>query len=244
MTDHSLYVGYLPLPPRHARMLRIAIPVALWVLLALNAVSVWAMRDPGSAAWNTDDTVTLTGRLVDHGAPVLITDDGETVLLTRDSKRGPFDGPTREGRVEATGFILVRHGRRMLEITQAESERVASRDVGEQLRRAFPSTTPITLRGEILDAKCYLGAMKPGDGKGHKACATLCIRGGVPAAIRIRTPSGAESIALVFGPGFTPFPETLLEYVGDAVECSGKHFRIGDIDAIAVDPTTVRRLSR
>jgi hypothetical protein len=225
-------------------MLRIAIPIALWVLLALNAVSVWAMRDPGSASWNTDDTVTLTGRLVDHGAPVLITDDGETVLLTRDSKRGPFDGPTREGPAEITGFILERHGRRMLEITQAESDRLAARPISERIDRPTPRTTPFTIRGEILDAKCYLGAMKPGDGKAHKACATLCIRGGVPAAIRIRTPNGTESIALVVGPGFTPFAEALLPAVGELVEFSGDLFRIGDIDAIAVDPTTVRRLSR
>ena len=37
-----------------------------------------------------------------------------------------------------------------------------------------------TLAGEIIDPKCYFGAMKPGEGKIHKACATLCLRGGIP----------------------------------------------------------------
>ena len=47
-----------------------------------------------------------------------------------------------------------------------------------------------TLRGEIVDSKCYLGAMKPGDQKTHKACATLCIRGGIPPVLVERLPGG------------------------------------------------------
>ena len=38
----------------------------------------------------------------------------------------------------------------------------------------------VTLKGEIIDPKCYLGAMKPGGGKTHKACAMRCIAGGIP----------------------------------------------------------------
>jgi len=39
---------------------------------------------------------------------------------------------------------------------------------------------PVTYVGEIIDPKCWLGAMKPGSGLVHKACAELCIRGGIP----------------------------------------------------------------
>lgn len=244
MADGSFYVGYLPLPPRHARFLRVCIPVLLWSLVILNAAILLGTRDPGPAAWNTDNTVTLTGAIHDVGVPVVVTDAGETVLLVREGKLGAFDGPAREGPVEISGFILERDGRRMLEITQAESERVAARVVGERVDRMTPRTTPITIRGEILDAKCFLGAMKPGDGKAHKACATLCIRGGIPAAVRIRTPDGRDDIALVVGPGNSPFPAALLEFIGEPVEFSGARFRIGDLDAIAVDPASVRRLAR
>ncbi len=38
-----------------------------------------------------------------------------------------------------------------------------------------------TIEGEIMDSKCYLGQMQPGAGKTHRSCATLCIRGGLPA---------------------------------------------------------------
>ena len=36
------------------------------------------------------------------------------------------------------------------------------------------------LIGEICDCKCHLGAMRPGDGLAHKACANLCISSGAP----------------------------------------------------------------
>ncbi len=244
MPDSPLYVGYLPLPPRHARFLRVFIPVSLWALVIVNASILVAMRDPGAARWATDDTVTLSGRIRDDGAPVLITEDGETVLIVRDSKRGAFDGPTREGPADITGFILERDGRRMIEITQRESARLAARPVFERIDRATPRTTPVTLRGEILDAKCFMGAMKPGDGKTHKACATLCIHGGIPAAMVVRGADGAETIAMIVGPGFTPFPEELAQYIADPIEVAGGMFRIGDLDVIAIDPATVHRLSR
>ena len=244
MPDSPLYVGYLPVPPRHARFLRVFIPVALWGLVVINGAILLAMREPGAATWNTNSAVTLTGRIRDDGAPVLITDAGETVLIVRDSKLGAFGGPPREGPAEISGFILERDGRRMIEITRAESDRLASRLVDEQSPRAFPRTSPVTIRGEILDAKCFLGAMKPGDGKAHKACATLCIRGGIPAAMRIRRADGAETLALIVGPGFAPFPASLEPFIADPIEIDGAMFRIGDMDAIAVDPDSVRRISR
>lgn len=42
------------------------------------------------------------------------------------------------------------------------------------------------LSGEVCDGKCYAGAMRPGTGIGHKACANLCLVGGVPAVFVIR----------------------------------------------------------
>jgi hypothetical protein len=40
-----------------------------------------------------------------------------------------------------------------------------------------------TLVGEIVDSKCYLGIMNPGETNPHRECAALCIRGGIPPLI-------------------------------------------------------------
>jgi hypothetical protein len=40
-----------------------------------------------------------------------------------------------------------------------------------------------TLVGEIVDSKCYLGIMNPGETNPHRECAALCIGGGIPPLI-------------------------------------------------------------
>jgi hypothetical protein len=58
------------------------------------------------------------------------------------------------------------------------------------------------LRGEIVDTKCYLGVMTPGEDKVHRGCAVRCISRGVPPAFLVRDAS-ADSRILSFGPATT-----------------------------------------
>ena len=64
--------------------------------------------------------------------------------------------------------------------------RVARRWTRRRQRRAMPAESvgggPVTVSGEIVDSKCFLGVMVPGAGKTHKECASLCLRGGIPPA--------------------------------------------------------------
>lgn len=53
-----------------------------------------------------------------------------------------------------------------------------------------------TLRGEVMDAKCWLGVMRPGQGKTHRACATLCLIGGIPPLFAVKTPGGYAAYVL------------------------------------------------
>jgi hypothetical protein len=43
-----------------------------------------------------------------------------------------------------------------------------------------------TLVGEIVDSKCYLGVMNPGQLTPHRACAIRCISGGIPPVLLVR----------------------------------------------------------
>jgi hypothetical protein len=55
----------------------------------------------------------------------------------------------------------------------------------------------VTLRGEIVDSKCFLGVMVPGEGKTHKDCASLCLRGGIPPAFVVRDREGRTALMLL-----------------------------------------------
>ena len=78
-----------------------------------------------------------------------------------------------------------------------------------------------TLVGEIVDTKCYLGAMKPGRGKPHRDCASLCIRGGIPAALLVRTENGERVLVNLVDFAGRPLGQELLDWVGQPVEVTG-----------------------
>jgi len=76
------------------------------------------------------------------------------------------------------------------------------------------------LIGEIVDTKCYLGAMKPGRGKPHRDCASLCIRGGIPAALLVRTENGERHLVHLVSFG-RPVGREVLDFVGQPIEVTG-----------------------
>ena len=94
------------------------------------------------------------------------------------------------------------------------------------------------LVGEIVDTKCYLGAMKPGRGKPHRSCASLCIRGGIPAALLVRTETGERELIHLVDPAGRPLGPELLEWVGQPVQVVGQLRREDDrsfLEVVAFD---------
>src|SRR5690349_19376703 len=79
--------------------------------------------------------------------------------------------------------------------------------------RARSLKEPVSLRGEIVDSKCFLGAMRPGNGKTHKACAMLCIAGGVPPMFVTRDSAGREEYYLLAGPDGGPAPSDVVRFL-------------------------------
>ena len=104
---------------------------------------------------------------------------------------------------------------------------VAANPARESANRVF-RVRGHTLPGEIVDTKCYLGAMKPGRGKPHRDCASLCIRGGIPAALLVRTKSGERRLVHLLGLQDRPLGREVLDWVGEPVEVTGTLRRRGD----------------
>ncbi len=97
------------------------------------------------------------------------------------------------------------------------------------------------LVGEIVDTKCYLGAMKPGRGKPHRGCASLCIRGGIPAALLVRTDRGERELVYLVDFAGRPLGPELLEWVGQPVSAIGLLRRADDRLFLAIfDSRSIR----
>jgi hypothetical protein len=99
-----------------------------------------------------------------------------------------------------------------------------------------------TLVGEIVDSKCFLGVMNPGQLTPHRACAIRCISGGVPPVLLVRQKDGpAIYLLLVSGDG-KPVNKQVLDMVAEPLQISGEVERQGDLLILRADPVTYRRL--
>lgn len=97
----------------------------------------------------------------------------------------------------------------------------------------------VTLRGEIVDAKCHLGVMIPGTGTVHRACAVRCLSGGIPPMLSVTDSAGARANVWLTGPGGAPVTASLLPLVAEPVEMSGRLMAFDDQLVLEVDPATV-----
>jgi hypothetical protein len=152
---------------------------------------------------------------------------------------------SKEGRaVRVTGTILHRDDRWMFELAEGEQGlRTLTEDEAQELPPSLPARKTlvenVTLRGEIIDPKCYLGAMKPGGGKTHKGCAALCISGGIPPMLVVRAPDRQETFYLLTTSEGGPAGNMVLPFVGDQVEITGRVEK--DSDLLVLAAKTVRR---
>jgi hypothetical protein len=203
-----------------------------------------SQSDPGPAVWDDGKPKAFTGTIFTHPYPLILADASgseppKTFLLVELGKHGttrtePFDG----SRVSLSGWTLDRDGRSIVELEPGDQIiKPAAGTTAPETRSVIAAS--IALRGEILDSKCYLGAMKPGEGKAHKACASLCIRGGIPPMLVVRDGPHPRYVLLTDAVG-GPLPESALDFVADEVEILGELELVNGLEVLKV--ANIRRL--
>lgn len=254
----GFYVGYLPMPTGHRRFLVRAVVTLGLGVLALAGALAWFQRDPAPNApyyGSAKEIRELSGILYSEPYGVLRVagenpeGPARTLILTTGGKRGVADLVAgRDGQaVTMRGVLRGRSGRYVFAMDTAFGFVEAALDSATRARLARPEAQradaePVVLRGEIIDPKCFTGAMKPGNGKAHKACAINCLQGGIPPMLATRTPSGHESFYLLLDNRGQPILEPLIPWVGDPVEVRGQVYRQADMMIVRLQPDSIRRL--
>ena len=98
---------------------------------------------------------------------------------------------------------------------------------------ADPGQT-VQVSGEIIDPKCYFGAMNPGEGKTHRSCAVRCISGGIMPCIKYAE-NGLLHYAVLVDKDGGPMNEAVLPYVGEPVHLKGRLRTVGNWDFLYVE---------
>lgn len=140
-------------------------------------------------------------------------------------------------RVRLSGTLVYRGDETLLEVVPGSLEEISRVDAPEpEVAVGF-----FTVAGEIVDSKCFLGVMKPGERKVHRACASLCIRGGIPPLLVVDDADGPAAHLLLVGPGGSSLAKRVLDFVAEPVDVTGEVRRRGDLWIMEADPASIRR---
>ncbi len=226
----EFYVGYLSQsPPGIRRRVRILVASILVLSLAGAILFAASQKHFANSTFEFGNTQEFHGIFLQNPYPILIA-PGDTAgstaaptpyLLVASGKHGAgsglqsFLGQT----IRLKGTLISRREGHMIEIVP-----------GSPIAEARDSP-PLSgehdlgvrdLSGEIVDSKCFLGVMNPGEGKVHRECAALCLRGGIPPALFTRDLDGSPKILLLTDSSGSPLPQSAyLQRVGQPVRIHG-----------------------
>jgi len=148
----------------------------------------------------------------------------------------PLDGKS----VTLKGTLIYRGNQTMIEVQPGTLQVTSSRSAG-----ALPQTIELgrqTLVGEIVDSKCFLGVMNPGQLAPHRACAIRCISGGCPPILLVRQQDGPPIYFLLVSTNGEPVNKQVLDLVALPVAITGDVERQGELLILRADPADYRRI--
>jgi hypothetical protein len=179
---------------------------------------------------NSSITLPLVG-YGKHGA--------ETAIMQLEKEKGiSLNG--RE--VTLKGTLIYGDGKTLLQIDSNDkpvinigtesSFQLEQKDLGTQ-----------TIRGEIIDPKCYFGVMKPGEGKVHRDCAIRCILGGIPPVLHVQNEKGESNYYLVVGTDGEKMNKAVRDFVAEPVSIEARVVQQGDWIILFVGKESIKRIS-
>jgi hypothetical protein len=250
----EFFIGYNPPLPSGLSTFITRVVMAGTAGLALGAavIAVGHVRLDGGA-FEFGHPRTTTGTIVTRPYPALVEDEdaGDArrarpwTLLVAPGKHGAdalvrgLDGV----RVTLKGTRIERVGMPMMELRPDSMTRASDTSPRPGASAAFDGDQGVTLRGEIVDSKCFLGVMTPGDGRTHSACASLCLRGGIPPALLVRDRAGRSALYLLEDPTGESLSSRAADVAGEPVEMRGAIGRRGSWRILRTDPSTWTRLA-
>ena len=140
--------------------------------------------------------------------------------------------------VSLQGTLIYRGNQTMVE---ALPDSIKAIDGAQRTDTPYQSLGRQTLVGEIVDSKCFLGVMNPGQLTPHRACAIRCISGGVPPVLLVRQKDGSAIYLLLVSADGKPVNKQVLDLVAEPVEITGEVERQGELLILRADPSTYQR---
>ncbi|MGV1761729.1 hypothetical protein ACQZ6F_32060 [Rhizobium sp. A22-96] len=237
--ERGFFVGYFKKVPADVKALMIGFVV--FFIAGMASASVFlslSTESPGAGSYADElHGEHLIGRMEVAPYPILrVPGNGgqpaRAIMLGGSGKFGVDDRalPLSGKAVEVGGIFVKRGDLEMLLVGGGDDLKTAR--VQRSVLPAVSSPQDLgrwRLTGEICDGKCSGGAMKPGKGLAHKACANLCISGGVPPVFVSTAPVDGHIFFLLAAKDGGPMPKGLLDKTSVPVVLEGTIERRDDL---------------
>src|ERR1043166_618939 len=206
--NDEFYIGWQErVPARTGKTVRRTVVIVIIAALACASMVAFSQRTIGRAVFEWGQAKEFSGILKAEPVPHLLVANANTNSFTTHYLVNPwkfgfdaklakqFDGQL----VNLRGTRIYRDDQMMIEVERG-SVTLSNIDDTAMLRLIESRSESLgeqTFIGEIVDSKCFLGVMNPGQLKPHRACAVRCISGGVPPVLLVREANGAARYLLL-----------------------------------------------
>lgn len=256
----EFYIGYYPNAPKGiARTVQITIGVVVVAICITALVIVKSEIGFANSQFEYGTLTELEGVLYRKPVPMLRVNTGKdadgntlykSLLLVNFSKFGAESLLTAytqkgfsesESTVKLRGTLIYYDGVTVMELTEQENALLEVKKANNPIRLR-KEMGEINLEGEIVDTKCYFGAMKPGESIPHRDCAIRCISGGIPPVFAVKNQKGETNYMLLTDQNGNAVNDKILQYVGIPVRLKGKLNQIDEWFILKVNPTDIHEL--
>ena len=253
MGSSGFYIGWMAKAPksfaRHVkRVLLILFPVALIVSYLLST----SQKKFSAANFEFGKLTEIKGVYYSNPVPMLKVNGELTIPLIGYGKHGAetaikelekekavsFDGKE----LTLKGTLLYGDDKVLLQINKDENP-IVSIGVESFIKPPQEELGYKTIRGEIVDPKCYFGVMKPGEGKVHRDCAIRCILGGIPPVLHVQNEKGESNYYLIVGPNGEKMNDAVQDFVAEPVSIEAKVVKQYDWIILYTNKKNIRRVS-
>ncbi|MEO1652744.1 MAG: hypothetical protein AAFU64_04290 [Bacteroidota bacterium] len=251
MEKEEFYIGWQGKAPRSFSRQSKSF-VFLMILLVIGVASAYVLNQKGFNNSTTElgSVSEVKGVLYRYPVPMLKVKTGENAfqnlllcgfgkddaLATLDALEAKVDN-LEAYEVTLKTSLFYYDGHTILEVPFSKNNMAAYQKLENPLpKRTVEKIGEVSLKGQIVDSKCYLGVMKPGYGKIHRSCGVRCISGGIPALLVTNNGKGAQDYFILVGPDGEMINQKILDKVGFGVKVKGQLEKVDEWYVLKVDP--------
>jgi len=246
----EFYVGYLPKAPSGIARKMKAVIVVLFAAATTCAMRFAVLqRTYARSFFESGKERTFAGVIEASPYPTLLSSpeaansSAVRYLLVAKGKHGAdsqvaaYVGKS----VRLRGTLIYRDDQKMIVVSGGS---IAVLDDPQQNQLAPKNLGEFDLVGEIVDSKCYLGNMNPGNGKVHRDCAVRCLSGGIPPVFATNDFNGSPAVLQLTGPNQKRLPrEAFLDRVAQPMRIHGTVMQIGNTLLLETESSAIASYS-